>query len=188
MKIDWVVVSTLAAPILTLFIGIWAARRFGDRAKLISFYGHVATFRHTPPNGRQLIVNTHAVVLRNTGRQAATNVRLSHSFLPDFNIFPAVQHSVEELPGGVKDIVIPTLVPGEQIIVSYLYFAPQTVDKVNAGIKCDQGFAQQISVLLQRQYSKQFSDLLRALVIIGVIAFFYALYDVGHMLTRLLSH
>lgn len=178
MTIEWGVVSTLAAPIIALFIGIWATRHFGDRAKLISFYGHVSSFRHTPANGQQLMVNTHAVVLRNAGRQAATNVRLSHNFLPDFNIVPAVQHNVEVLPGGVTDIVIPTLVPGEQIVVSYLYFPPQTPADINAGIKCDQGFAQAINVLLQRQWPKWFTQLLGIMVIVGFIATLYAAYDI----------
>jgi hypothetical protein len=124
------------------------------------------------------MVNTHAVVLRNAGRQAATNVRMSHALLPDFNIYHDVQHWTEVLPGGVSDIVIPTLVPGEQIIVSYLYFPPRVATEINAGIKCDQGFAQSINVLLQRQLPRWFISIFWVLVIIGFIAVLYGLYEV----------
>ena len=33
---------------------------------------------------QQLHVHTHQVVIRNVGKKAATNVRVSHHFLPDF--------------------------------------------------------------------------------------------------------
>ena len=59
--------------------------------------------------------------------------------LPDFTIWPEIQHHVEDLPGSGREIVIPTLVPGEQITVSYLYFAPVTFDQINAGIRSRKG-------------------------------------------------
>ena len=67
---------------------------------------------------------THSVVLRNSGRRPATNVRLAHPYLPDFNVFPSVGYRVENLPGGGREIVMPTLVPNEQVTISYLYFPP----------------------------------------------------------------
>ena len=78
---------------------------------------------------------------------------------------------------GGRDIVIPTLVPGEQITISYLYFPPVTVAQVNAGIKCDQGFAQAIPVLLQRQYPRWFNAVVSVLLLLGLISGFYLLYQ-----------
>lgn len=179
MHIDWDIVAAFAAPIFTLMAGIWIDRHFGDRANLISYYMHVSAFRSTLPTGQAFFVNTHSVVVRNTGRRAATNLRLSHVGLPDFNIWPHVQHRTEVLPDGSTDIVVPVLVPGEQIIVSYLYFPPQTAEQINAGIKCDQGFAQAIPVILQRQYPAWFNKLAIALFVIGVIAIFYLVYYYG---------
>jgi len=43
------------------------------------YYGHVGAF-----TAQQLHVHTHQVVIRNVGKKAATNVRVSHHFLPDF--------------------------------------------------------------------------------------------------------
>ena len=176
MTIDWTAVATIAAPIIALFVGVWVNRRFENRPVLISYFGHVAAFVHHPPNGQPINVHTHTVVLRNAGRRSATNVRLHHSVLPDFNIWPQLQHSVETLPDGSQDIVIPTLVPGEEIIISYLYFPPLTFAQVNAGIKCDQGFAQAIPVLLQRQYPRWFNLTAAGLMLVGIVSAIYLLY------------
>jgi len=173
MAIDWGVVATIAAPISALFVGVWINRRFESRPVLISYFGHVAAFRTTPPSGPPIIVHTHAVVLRNVGRRSATNVRLRHNVLPDFIIWPEVQHHIEDLSGGVREIVIPTLVPGEQISVSYLYFPPLTVAQINAGIRSNEGFAREIPVLLQRVYPKWLNRILVALVLIGLVSLCY---------------
>ncbi len=58
-------------------------------------------------------------------------------------------------PVAARIIVIPTLVPNEQTAISYLYHPPLIADQVNAGIKCDQGFAKAIPVLITRQATKE---------------------------------
>ncbi len=178
MYIDWGAVANVAGPIIALFVGVWINRRFESRPMLISYFGHVSSFQHTPPGGQPLVVHTHSVVLRNAGRRPATNVRITHTVLPDFNIWPALVHHTEDLPSGVRDIVIPTLVPGEQMTISYLYFPPLTVAQVNAGIKCDQGFAQAIPVLLQRQYPKWFNVLASVLMLLGLVVGLYLFYEI----------
>ena len=176
MAIDWNVAATIAAPIITLFLGIGVNRRFENRPVLISYFSHVSAFQYTPPGGQLVHVNTHSVVLRNTGRQSATNVRLHHMILPDFNIWPTIVFHVDLLPDNKKDIVIPTLIPGEQITISYLYFAPLTAEHVNAGIKCDQGFARAIPVLLQRKFPRWFNFIASVLMIVGLVAILYLFY------------
>lgn len=176
MAIDWNVVATIASPVIALFVGVWVNRRFESRPMLISYFSHVSAFRYAPPGGQPLQVNTHSVVLRNAGRQSATNIRLHHAVLPEFNIWPTVVHNIETLPDGSKDIVIPTLVPGEEITVSYLYFPPVIVGQINAGIKCDQGFANQITVLLQRQYPRWFNRTVITLLLVGVVTVCYLAY------------
>lgn len=183
MTIDWSVVATIAAPIIALFVGVLVNRRFENHPVLISYFSHVAAFVHTPATGQPIDVHTHSVVLRNAGRRSATNVRLHHIVLPDFNIWPPLVHHVDTLPDGSKDIVIPTLVPGELITVFYLYFPPITVAQVNAGIKCDQGFAQAIPVLLQRQYPLWFNRTLLALTLVGLVSVVYLVY---HAVIRVL--
>jgi hypothetical protein len=183
MTIDWTAVATIAAPIIALFVGVWINRRFENRPVLISYFGHVAVFLHHPTTGPPIHVHTHAVVLRNAGRRGATNVRLHHSTLPDFNIWPQLPYNVETLPDGTQDIVIPTMVPGEEVTISYLYFPPLTFAQVNAGIKCDQGFAQAIPVLLQRQYPRWLNLTSSVFTLVGMVAVIYLLYRlVGNVL------
>ncbi len=184
MTIEWNAVATIAAPIVALLVGVWVNRRFASRPVLISYFGHVAAFVHTPSGGQPINVHTHSVVLRNAGRRAATNVRLHHHVLPDFNIWPVLVNHVETLSDGSRDIVIPTLIPGETITVSYLYFPPDTVAQVNAGIKCDQGFAQAIAVLLQRQYPRWFNRLAAFLMLVGLISLVYLLYRLSLTVLR----
>ena len=186
MNVDWRAVATIAAPIIALFLGVWVNRRFESRPILISYFGHVSAFRAVPPAGQPVFVNTHAVVLRNAGRRSATNVRLRHNVLPDFNIWPPLQHHVEDLPDGGREIVIPTLIPGEEVTISYLYFPPLTVAQVNAGIKSDQGFAHPIAVLLQRQNPKWFNLSAAALMVMGVVAVAYVAFSVVVRVIRVL--
>lgn len=178
MAIDWNVVATIASPVFALFVGVWVNRRFESRPALVSYFSHVSAFRYTPPNSQPVQVNTHSVVLRNIGRKSATNIRLHHAILPEFNIWPVVVYNIETLPDGSKDIVIPTLVPGEEITVSYLYFPPLVVAQINAGIKSEQGFAKQITVLLQRQYPRWFNRTVITLFLVGIVAVCYITYIV----------
>ena len=186
MHIDWMVVATIAGPIIGVFVGVWANQRFERRANLISYYGHVSAFQIQTPNGGPMGVHTHAVVLKNAGKQSATNVRLRHAILPDFTIYPPLQHTVENVPGGSREIVIPTLVPAEEITVSYLYFPPVTAVDVNAGIRCNQGFARPIPVLLQRQYSNRVQTLLGVLLLAGIVATAYVVVLICAAVIRLL--
>jgi hypothetical protein len=176
MAIDWSIVATIAAPIIALFVGAWLTRRFESRPILNSYYSHVSAFRHTPQSGQPINVHTHSVVLRNAGRRSATNVRLRHHVLPDFTIWPSLKHATEDLPDGLKEIVIPTLVPDEQITISYLYFPPLTADRIHAGIRCDEGFAQQIPVLLQRQHPQWFNLTAGVLMFVGLVTMIYLAY------------
>ncbi len=101
----------------------------------------------------------------------------------DFNIWPALDYRVEDLPGGSREIVIPTLVPGEEVTVSYLYFPPITADQINAGIKSEQGFARTIPVLLQRQYPRWFTRTAAGVMLIGIVALLYVAYYLAVMVS-----
>lgn len=175
MGTDWHLVAEIGVPILTLFLGAWINRWFEERPSLVTYYGHVSAFKHTPPNGVPIDVFSHSIVLRNAGRKAATNVRVTHSTLPDFNVFPALAYSVNQLPGGGKEIVFPKMVPGEQLTVSYLYFPPLTYTGVNFGIRSDEGFAREIPVLLQRQYPKWFNYSVAICLLAGMVTIVYGL-------------
>lgn len=180
MTVDWSVVATIAGPLIALPIGAWINRAFEGRPRLITYLGHVSTHRLHRDDGTPYDVYTHSVVLRNAGRRPATNVRLAHSYLPNVHVFPDVDFRVDPLPGGGREIVVPTLVPGEQITISYLYFPPITWNQVNGPIKSDDGFAKAIQVLPVQQYPAWVRRLVAGLVLSGAISLLY----LGFMLVR----
>ena len=186
--VDWQLVVTVAAPILTLFVGVWVNRRFENRPVLLYHWGHVSSFNYPQGNGTTGIINTHSVVIRNVGRRAATNVRLSHTLLPDFNIWPPVEYELKDVPNSAKDIVLPTVIPNQHLTISYLYFPPVTYANVNAGVKCNEGFAIEIPVLLQRQYPNWFSYSAAALMIVGMVSLAYGLFELGSLIVAAVSN
>ena len=148
---------------------------------LLSHWGHVSSFNYHQGDGTTGTVNTHSVVIRNVGRRAATNVRLSHTVLPDFNIWPAVEYKVRKVPDSGPDIVLPTVVPSEHLTISYLYFPPVTYANVNAGVRCDEGLATPIPVLLQRQYPAWYAVAAGILMIVGMATLIYGLVELGSL-------
>ena len=176
MTIDWQVVATIAAPLIALFAGIWINRAFESRPRLVTFFGAVSVFNYTAPNGTRLVVHTHDVVVRNTGRKSAHNLRLGHQSLPDYHLSPAVDHSVVDVSGGGKEIIIPVLVPGEQLIISYLYFPPTTYAEVNTYVKSDEGLAKVLTVLLQPQSPTWLNVTAGLLTLFGLISAIYLLW------------
>jgi hypothetical protein len=174
MAVNWDLVVKIAGPLLLLLTGAALTHFTERRSKLITYYGHVGTL-----TVQQRPLHTHVVVIRNVGRKPATNVRVSHQSLPDYNIWPPVQHSVEDVPGSGRDIVIPRLVPGEQITINYIYSPPTTYEQVMRSVKSDEGFAQGQSVLLTRQFPRWFQLILGALLLVGFVAVLYVLVSAG---------
>jgi hypothetical protein len=72
-----------------------------------------------------------------------------------------------------KEILIPTLVPGEQITISYLYFPPIVWKDINTYIKSDERFAKRIEVLLTPVQPKWVKAVAGILLLIGLIASVY---------------
>ena len=80
--------------------------------------------------------------------------------------------------------MIPTLVPGENLTVSYLYFPPVTYADVNAGVKYDEGLATPIPVLLQRQYPTRYMVIVGILMLLGIATLAYGLFELGGLIVR----
>lgn len=175
MKIDWPLLVSIVIPLLTLFLGAVLNRLVERRAKLTTYLGHASVFELHPNNGPAELIHTHAIVITNVGGKAASNVRLTHNHLPDFHIWPALPHTVEDIPGGSRDIVIPVLVPGQQITVSYMYFPPITWNLINGPVRSDEGLAKVLNMLPVRQFSKPVRFFIGYLMLAGTIATLYIL-------------
>jgi len=177
MAIDWDLAARLAAPTVAVFVGAALNRVIESRARVISWLGHASSFTVRGQQGYPpLQVHTHAIVVRNTGRKPAHNVRLGHHYLPDFNIWPDVGHHVVDLPGGGKEIVIPILVPGEQVTVSYLYLPPVIVNQVNSHTKSDEGLARILTVLPTPQWPRWAQLGTWGLLFVGTTATLYMVF------------
>lgn len=181
MNVNWSIIVAIAMPIITLFIGAWVTHIFENRPNLISYIGFISGHRMEPiePGQNPIIVNSHSVVLKNTGRSAATNVRIGHYNIPNMsvNVYPDIQYSIKDLPGGGKEILIPTLIRKKEITVNYLYFYPTTWNNVNTHIESDAGKAKVVNVLLQQQVKPWVIKLIWILLTIGCISSLYLIYE-----------
>jgi len=179
MTVDWNLVASISMPIITLFLGALLNKLIESREKLIAHLGYISSHRvrSAEPDGEPTLVNTHSVIIKNTGRKAAKNVRLGHTFLPDVNVFPDVDYTTNPLPGGGTEIVFPTLAPKKEVTVSYLYFPPDTWERVNTHIESDEGPAKIVQVLLQQQPKPWQLKIIWFLIIVGLIATVYGLVE-----------
>jgi hypothetical protein len=131
MNIDWDLFLKIIVPVSTLVLGKYLDRWLTKRPKLIVYLGHASSFtiRGETPG----FIHTHAIVIRNTGRDAANNVRIGHNVLPDhYQLYPAVPHSVVRNADTVTELLFPKLVSGEQVSVSYIYFPPLLWSEIHA--------------------------------------------------------
>ena len=176
INFDWKFIVGLIFP--SGILGYFIRPIFEKRVKLIAYYGHVASFQIPAKDATQGI-HTHAVIIRNNGKLSAKNVRISHGHLPSFTIDPTVEYQISG-----SEIIIPTLVPKEQITVSYLYFPPVSYINVTRGIKSDEGLAKVIDVSLSPQLKRWQVVLVWILLIIGVLACFWFIYKFGVLFLR----
>lgn len=183
MEIDWSALATISAPVIALFVGAALNRALERRPRLITYLGHVSAHRIEPEPGNPIDVYTHSVVIKNAGASPARNVRLTHSNLPHFIVYPSVQYSRDLLPSGEIDVVFPILVPRQEVTVSYLYFPPTTWNQINGPIKSDEGPAKVMRVLPTIQYPAWINAIAIGFLLMGIIA---TLYLVGGALLGIL--
>lgn len=172
MSIDIDVVAKIAGPLLSLIVGALVKHYTEAKSKVVYFISHASSF--TLQGQQSTVIHTHTVVVRNTGRKAATNVRLTHATLPlNITTYPPIQHSIQSNPDGSGDIVIPILVPKEQVTISYLYFPPLTWNQIHINIKSDEGFAKALNVIPMPQPNAVLAAGVWFLVFIGASFLFY---------------
>jgi hypothetical protein len=184
MKVDWLVVATIAGPVVAAFLGAWLERLLASRPRVVSYLAHSSAVDVQPTEGPRFAVHTHAIVVRNAGRRAATNIRLGHTFLPNFSVYPAVPFERIDTAGDGVELLFNRLVPQEQITVSYLYYPPVTWQQINSYTKFDEGFARIMTVLPTPQPPRWVTRIAWFFIIMGIIASLYLGWQVGWMLWR----
>lgn len=175
--IDLDLASKIAGPILGGLVTKILGDLISKRPQVICFYGHSSGVNLAPdPTTKEIVrVHHHSVVVANKGRETAKNVRLGHSILPNFDVFPATEYSRNLLPGGSEEILLPSLMPGEQITINYLYFFPTTYDRINTYVKSDAGHAKVLKVLPTPQWPRWALVGAWCLIAYGMVALIYTL-------------
>lgn len=172
MKPDWELVVKIAVPVGMLVLGKYLDRWFSKRPKLVTYLGHASAFTLQGTNPGT--VHTHSIVVMNTGRETAKNVRIGHHVLPEhYQLFPAVPHTVNRDANGISEIILSQLVPNEQITLNYLYWPPLLWSQIHAYTKSDEGFAKVINVLPTPQLPNWAISSIWTLMVIGGMTALY---------------
>lgn len=125
-------------------------------------------------------LHVHGIIVRNTGKKTAFNVRIGHNArVQHYVLEPQIQHEKKEALAGGWEIVIPTLVPNEQVMVSYLYFPPVTWHQINTYTKSDEGAARALNVLPTPRPPRWLVTSFLVFFYLGVIGSVYALISVA---------
>lgn len=165
----------LVSIVLTSIIGYWVKRVFEGKANLITYYVHASAIPlplAQPPAPSQ--VNTHTIVVKNIGRVTAKNVRVGHNYLPSSHqVFPQISYQIVGKIDGVAEILIPTLVPNEEISISYLYFPPLVYTGVNSYTKFDEGSARVVNAIPTPQPTNLAKFIYLSLMFIGASTLVY---------------
>lgn len=167
------IIAKIIAPIITAIFGLILKKYFQDKPKLITYMVQASAIPLRDEKNTH--VNTHSIVVRNAGKRTAHNVRIGHNILPpSYQLFPQLQHEVvTEGPNKPAEILIPTLVPNEQINISYLYFPPTTYNQIHSYCKSDEMSAKYVNIVPSPQLGKLQIFLLWGLIFVGVSTLVY---------------
>jgi len=185
MDISLDIAAKILSPIIAGIIATVIKWYLEGRPRLVTYLVHASAIPLPGQEGQALQVNTHTIVVANSGKKTAHNIRIGHAHLPQgFQLWPPVTHTVSTTPNGAAEILIPTLVPGEQVSVSYLYFPPVTWQQINAYAKSDETMAKVITVFPSPQLSRLALAGLWVLLLVGASTVIYWLFMlVAHWLT-----
>ncbi len=171
MQIDILTVATwLASIIVATLIGALIDRWMQAQPKVICFIGHSAFFKVKAQKIDPFDFATHSLILRNSGRCVAKEVQIIHGILPDnFEVSPGIDWGIRNLEDGARAIIFPTLLPGEQATISYMY-PPIIQSKIHTGVRHQDGLVKVIQVLPVRVYPPVVYWFLVFLIVSGAVA------------------
>ena len=184
MKFNWGLFVGIFSPIFGGIVGVIIDRYFKEKPKLMTYLSHTSAIYTKTPDGKDLKVHTHSIVIQNLGRKPSKNVRVGHYVLPSFSIYPSMDYNINNLPDGTKEIHFPAVIPGERIYINYLYFPPVVWQNINKYTKSDEGFAKGVNMQLTPIYSKSVRTLLTILVLMGLVFSIYLFVQLIEWLIR----
>ncbi|MEM9178807.1 MAG: hypothetical protein AAGA89_03815 [Pseudomonadota bacterium] len=178
----------VATPLFAVLLGALLSRYYDRRPKVLTWILHAGQVNLKNQEGEKHSVRTHVLVLRNAGKKPAENVRISHNNLPQFSVFPSIEHEIirdDEGAGGI--IMIPRMLPNETININYLYFPPVHVGEIHAQIRHNEGFATDVRIVPNRQYPGWVNALIGGLMIVGLTTAIYFVLQLGILVFELVA-
>ena len=179
MSADLEIFLKIAAPLLAALSGWVINRYFAEKPKLYTHILHADAI--VLPGEPTVQVNVHVVVVRNAGKKAAQNVRVGHHELPrGFKLQPPLAFEIIRPPVGTSaEILIPSLAPGEQVSITYLYFPPMTWQNVSSYAKSDDGLAKHVAMISNPKPGKAVLFIVFALMFLGASTAIYWLFTLA---------
>ncbi|MGV2988100.1 hypothetical protein ACE1OE_10665 [Vibrio sp. E150_011] len=170
MDID--LILKFVAPIITAIIGIVTKNYLDAKPKLITYM--VSASAIPLKDDANSSVHVHSIVVRNVGKKSANNVRIGHANLPkSYLVSPPLNHKVENDIHGCSELIIPTLVPNEQVTIQYLYYPPLTWQQINTYTKSDEIQADYVNVIPSPEISKLQQFFMLLFMFIGASSVLY---------------
>lgn len=170
-------IFSAVATILAVLIGHWLR----GKVNLITFSPNSTYFQLRPQEeGAPLVhVKSGQIIVQNLGRQSAKNVQITSvpgEVPAGYVLLPSIVHSTRVGPNKEWIVEIPFIAPKELITLQVLN-GPM-IDSVRS----EDGTARQVPVTHQRIFPKWFQAIVIALMLFGILGFFYI---VGWALTKI---
>jgi|GEM_PF-806274 len=174
-----------------LVIGILLNRFFESRPKLIAYYSHVGAGRVRVSNETTpVFINTHSIVIYNSGRKPALNVRVGHHPIGSVQnmiaVFPPQQFRVETITDAGEEIIFNRILPKQSITLTYIYTG-LTANQITAYVRSDEAEAKFFPVIINRKYPLWCLGIFIFLVFIGFVTTAYYSYIYGIVLLKSLN-
>ena len=174
MTVDWVIVATIAGPIIALPIGGWVNSIYEKRPKLIALIAHASAITITPPSGLPMTVNSHSLILRNAGKAPARKIKIGHYIMPpNLSVFPSRAYNLTQLQDNSVELSFDNILPKEQVVINYLYFAPLTFNNTTSYVKSDEQVANFKEAVIDSRPPITASIIAGILMLVGLISLIY---------------
>ncbi|EPT9269351.1 hypothetical protein ACVTOL_004783, partial [Vibrio parahaemolyticus] len=176
-NLDIDLIIKLVVPVVTAILGVLIKNHLDAKPKLITYLVNASAI--PLKDDANTNVHVHSIVVRNVGKKSANNVRIGHTHLPkSYVVYPPLNHTVEEDAQGCSELIIPNLVPDEQVTIQYLYYPPITWDRINTYTKSDEMQAKYVNVIPSPQIPMVQQITMLVLMFIGASTTLYWLVQV----------
>jgi hypothetical protein len=92
------------------------------------------------------------------------------------SVYPPAEYKVFPIPGAGEEIRFERLLPKQSIMITYVYSSPLDFSQINTYVMSDEGMAQRVNILLNRQWPKWLQIVAWFLLFIGFVTTAYSLY------------